>query len=190
MLNGISPYLLMKGRQCMHIQNKSSWLLILLTLVAVISVYSLIDSPKQSKEEITFTEDTDQKETLQNVTKEVSSPSSLFEETRLQVSNERNQLRQKLTQKITSDGYFAEEKNKAAIEIDTLNKVESTETMLEMQIKSIGYPDTLVRIEGKEVSVTVMAKELSKYSANEIIYLVIKECGDANVQVKFGAINY
>ncbi|MFC9539228.1 SpoIIIAH-like family protein [Lysinibacillus sp. NPDC056959] len=174
----------------MHIQNKSSWLLILLTLVAVISVYSLIDSPKQSKEEITFTEDTDQKETLQNVTKEVSSPSSLFEETRLQVSNERNQLRQKLTQKITSDGYFAEEKNKAAIEIDTLNKEESTETMLEMQIKLLGYPDALVKIEGKVVYVTVMAKELSKYSANEIIYLVIKACGDANVQVKFGANNY
>lgn len=174
----------------MHLQSKSSWLLALLTLVAVISFYSLINSPKQSKEEFTFTEYADQKETLQNVTKEVSSSSSLFEETRLQVSNERNQLRQKLTQKITSDGYFAEEKNNAAIEIDTLNKEESTETMLEMQIKSLGYPDALVRIEGKEVSVTVMVKELSKYSVNEIIYLVMKECGDANVQVKFGANNF
>ncbi|MEB2299849.1 SpoIIIAH-like family protein [Lysinibacillus xylanilyticus] len=174
----------------MHLQSKSSWLLALLTLVAVISVYSLMDSPKQSKEEITFREDADQKETLQNVTKEVSSPSPLFEETRLQVSNERNQLRQKLTQQITSDQYFAEEKNKASIEIDTLNKEESTETILEMQIKVLGYPDALVRIEGEEVSVTVMAKELSKYQANEIIYLVKKEYEDANVQVKFGANNY
>ncbi|MGE7692943.1 SpoIIIAH-like family protein [Lysinibacillus sp. NPDC094177] len=174
----------------MHLQKKSSWLLALLTLVAVISVYYLMDSTKQSKEEITLTEDADQKATIQNVTKEVSSPSPLFEETRLQVSNERNQLRQKLTQKITSDEYFAEEKNKASIEIDTLLKEESTEAILETQIKSLGFTDALVRIEGEDVSVTVIAKELSKFQANEIIYLVKKECEDANVQVKFGANNY
>lgn len=175
----------------MHLQSKSSWLLALLTLVAVISVYSLIDSPEQSKEEITFTEVEDQKEILQNVAKEVSSsPSSLFEETRLQVSNERNQLRQKLTQQITSDDYFAEEKIKASIEIDTLNKEEFTERMLEMKIKALGYPDALVQIEGEEVSVTVLAKELSKYQANDLIYLVKKEYEYANVQVKFDANNF
>ncbi|KOS61034.1 SpoIIIAH-like family protein [Lysinibacillus agricola] len=174
----------------MHLQKKSSWFLALLTLVAVVSVFYLMDSTKQSKEDITLSVDTDQKATIQSVTKEVSSPSPLFEETRLQVSNERNQLRQKLTQQITSDQYFVEEKNKASIEMDTLNKEESTETMLEMQIKALGFPDALVRIEGEEVSVTVMAKELSKYQANEIIYLVKKECEDANVQVKFGANNY
>ncbi|MGE7676273.1 SpoIIIAH-like family protein [Lysinibacillus sp. NPDC094403] len=174
----------------MHLQKKSSWLLALLTLVAVISVYYLMDSTKQSKEEITLTEDADQKATIQHVTKEVSSPSPLFEETRIQVSNERNQLRQKLTQKITSDEYFAEEKNNASIEIDTLLKEESTEAILETQIKSLGFADALVRIEGEDVSVTVIAKELSKFQANEIIYLVKKEYEDANVQVKFGANNY
>lgn len=175
----------------MHLQKKSSWLLALLTLIAVISVYSLIDSPKQSKEEPILTEDADQTEVLQNVAREVSSsPSSLFEEARLQVSNGRNHLRQKLTQQITSDNYFAEEKIKASIEIDTLNKEESTETMLEMKIKALGYPDALVQIEGEEISVTVLAKELSKYQANDLIYLVKKECEYANVQVKFGASNY
>lgn len=173
-----------------HLHRKSSWLLAILTLVAVISVYYLMDPTKQSQREIALKEDTDQKAKIQSVTKEVSSPSPLFEETRLQVSNERNQLRQKLTQQITSDGYFAEEKNKASIEIDTINKEESTETMLEMQIKALGYPDALVRIEREEVSVTVMAKELSKYQANEIIYLVKKECEGTNVQIKFGANNY
>ncbi|MGE7998797.1 SpoIIIAH-like family protein [Lysinibacillus sp. NPDC093190] len=170
--------------------KKSSWLLALLTLVAVISVYYLMDSPKQSKEAITLTEDANQKAAILNVTKEVSSSSPLFEETRLQVSNERNQLRQKLTQKITSDEYFVDEQNTASIEIDTLNKEESTEAILEMQIKSLGFPDALVRIEGEDVSVTVVANELSKSRANEIIYLVKKECEDANVQVKFGANNY
>ena len=174
----------------MHLQKKSSWFLAFLTLVAIISVLYLMNSTKQSKEDITLSIDTDQKAAIQNVTKEVSSPSSLFEETRLQISNERNQLRQKLTQKITSDEYFVEEKNKASIDIDTLNKEESTEAELEMQIKSLGFHDALVRIEGKDVSVTVMAKELSKSQANKIIYLIKEECEDANVQVKFGANNY
>lgn len=174
----------------MHLQKKSSWFLALLTLVAVISVFYLMDSTKQPKEDITLSVDTGQKAAIQNVTKEVSSPSSLFEEARLQVSNERNQLRQKLTQTITSDEYFVEEKNNASIKIDTLNKEESTEAILEKQIKSLGFPDALVRIKGKDVSVTVMAKEVSKFQANEIIYLVKKECEDANVQVKFGANNY
>lgn len=174
----------------MQLKSKSSWLLALLTIVAVISVYYLMVPTKQSQPEIALKEDTDQKATIQSVTKEVSSPSLLFEETRLQVSNKRNQLRQKLTQKITSDEYFVEEKNKASIELDTLNKEESTEALLEMDIKSLGFPDALVRIEGQEVSVTVMANELSKYQANEMIYLIKKECEDANVQVKFGANNY
>ncbi|MFJ6208365.1 SpoIIIAH-like family protein [Lysinibacillus sp. NPDC092081] len=175
----------------MHLQRKSSWLLALLTLVAVISVFYLMDSPKQSKEDkdITLSVDADQKAAIQAVTKAVSS-SPLFEETRLQVNNERNQLRQKLTQKITSDEYFVDEQNTASIEIDTLNKEESTEAILEMQIKSLGFPDALVRIEGEDVSVTVVANELSKSRANEIIYLVKKECEDANVQVKFGVNNY
>lgn len=174
----------------MHLQKKSSWFLALLTLVAVISVFSLLDSPKQSKEAITLTEEADQKAAIQTVSKEVSSSNPLFEETRLQVSNERNQLRQKLTQKITSDEYFVDEQNTASMEIDTLHKEESTEAILEMQIKSLGFPDALVRIEGKNISVTVVANKLSKSRANEIIYLVKKECEDANVQVKFGANNY
>lgn len=174
----------------MHLQKKSSWFLALLTLVAVISMFSLLDSPKQSKEAITSTAEADQKAAIQTVSKEVSSSSPLFEETRLQVSNERNQLRQKLTQKITSGEYFVDEQNTASMEIDTLLKEESTEALLEMQIKSLGFPDALVRIKGANISVTVVANKLSKSRANEIIYLVKKECEDANVQVKFGANNY
>lgn len=174
----------------MHLQKKSSWFLAFLTLVAVISMFSLLDSPKQSKEAITSTAEADQKAAIQTVSKEVSSSSPLFEESRLQVSHERNQLRQKLTQKITSGEYFVDEQNTASMEIDTLLKEESTEVLLEMQIKSLGFPDALVRIEGTNISVTVVANKLSKSRANEIIYLVKKECEDGNVQVKFGANNY
>lgn len=75
--------------------------------------------------------------------------------------------------------------------MDSLIKRESAEAMLEMLIKSLGYSDAFVRAEGEKISVTVMAEELSKAQANEIIYLVRTEMeGASDVQVKFSANNY
>ncbi|MFJ7732259.1 SpoIIIAH-like family protein [Lysinibacillus sp. NPDC097231] len=185
----------------MRVRRRTVWFMTLLSLVAVISVYYLVDPAKQFNGLTIFTDDTlkqtavtgvtDQEATKEGVTKEVSSPSHLFEEMRMQVSDERSQLRQQLTQKIASQEYSADEKNTAYNEMDKLIKQESAEAMLEMLIKSLGYSDAFVRAEGDKVSVTVMAEELSKSQANEIIYLVKTEMEGANdVQVKFSANNF
>ena len=181
----------------MRVRRRTVWFMTLLSLVAVISVYY---PAKQFNGLTIFTDDTlqqtavsgvtDQKAT-NDVTQEVSSPSHLFEEMRMQVSDERSQLREQLTQKIASEESSADEKNEAFNEMDGLIKRESAEAMLEMLIKSLGYSDAFVRAEGEKVSVTVMAEELSKSQANEIIYLVRTEMEGANdVQVKFSANNY
>ncbi|AHN22365.1 MULTISPECIES: SpoIIIAH-like family protein [Lysinibacillus] len=186
----------------MRVRRRTVWFMTLLSLVAVISVYYLVDPAKQFNGLTIFTDDTlqqtaitgvtDQEATSkQDATQEVLSPSHLFEEMRMQVNDERSQLREQLTQKIASEEYTAEEKNEAFNEIDGLIKQESAEAMLEMLIKSLGYNDAFVRAEGEKVSVTVMAEELSKSQANEIIYLVKTEWEGANdVQVKFSANNY
>jgi len=185
----------------MRVRRRTVWFMTLLSLVAVISVYYLVDPAKQFNGLTIFTDDTlqqtavtgvtDQEATKEDVTQEVSSPSHLFEEMRMQVSDERSQLRQQLTQKIASQEYTADEKNKAFNDIDSLIKQESAEAMLEMLIKSLGYSDAFVKADGGKVSVTVMAEELSKSQANEIIYLVRTEWEGANdVQVKFSANNY
>jgi len=185
----------------MRVRRRTVWFMTLLSLVAVISVYYLVDPAKQFNGLTIFTDDTlqqtavtgvtDQEATKEDVTQEVSSPSHLFEEMRMQVSDERSQLRQQLTQKIASQEATADEKNKAFNDIDSLIKQESAEAMLEMLIKSLGYSDAFVKADGDKVSVTVMAEELSKSQANEIIYLVKTEWEGANdVQVKFNANNY
>ncbi|EON72079.1 SpoIIIAH-like family protein [Lysinibacillus sphaericus] len=184
----------------MRVRRRTVWFMTLLSLVAVISVYYLVDPAKQFNGLTIFSDDTlqqtaitgvtDQEASKQDVTTEVSSPSHLFEEMRMQVSDERSQLRQQLTQKIASEEYTAEEKNKAFNEIDGIIKQESAEAMLEMLVKSLGYSDAFVKADGEKVSVTVMAEELSKSQANEIIYLVKSEWEGANdVQVKFSANN-
>lgn len=184
----------------MRVRRRTVWFMTLLSLVAVISVYYLVDPAKQFNGLTIFTDDTlqqtavtgvtDQEATKEGETKEVSSPSHLFEEMRMQVSDERSQLRLQLTQKIGSQEASAEEKNKAYNDMDSLIKQESAEAMLEMLIKSLGYSDAFVKADGDKVSVTVMAEELSKSQANEIIYLVRTEMEGANdVQVKFSANN-
>jgi len=184
----------------MRVRRRTVWFMTLLSLVAVISVYYLVDPAKQFNGLTIFTDDTlqqtavtgvtDQEATKEGETKEVSSPSHLFEEMRMQVSDERSQLRLQLEQKIGSQEYSAEQKNEAYNEMDSLIKQESAEAMLEMLIKSLGYSDAFVKADGDKVSVTVMAEELSKSQANEIIYLVRTEMEGANdVQVKFSANN-
>ncbi|MGE7999384.1 SpoIIIAH-like family protein [Lysinibacillus sp. NPDC093190] len=185
----------------MRVRRRTVWFMTLLSLVAVISVYYLVDPAKQFNGLTIFTDDslqqtavtgvTDQEAAKEGETKEVSSPSHLFEEMRMQVSDERSQLREQLTTKIGSKDYTAEEKSKAYNDMDNLIKQESSEAMLEMLIKSSGYSDAFVKADGDKVSVTVMAEELSKAQANEIIYLVKTEMEGANdVQVKFSANNY
>lgn len=66
--------------------------------------------------------------------------------------------------------------------MEKLIKRESSEAMLEMLIKSVGYPDALVRIEDKKVAVTVMSDEVSPQQVNEIVYIIRSEM-DENVLV-------
>ncbi len=104
----------------MRVRRRTVWFMTLLSLVAVISVYYLVDPAKQFNGLTIFTDDTlqqtavsgvtDQEATKEGMTQEVSSPSHLFEEMRMQVSDERSQLRQQLTQKIASQEATADEK--------------------------------------------------------------------------------
>lgn len=179
----------------MRVKRGTVWLLTLFSLAAVISVYYY--APMKSFDGLAIFTDEQMEQVsvngIDNVgeTKMVTSQSSAFEEMRMEMNNENSQLREQLTQKIASNEYTAEEKNKAYTEIDALIKKESNEAMLEMLIRSLGYSDALVRTEGSKVLVTVMAEELSKEKANEIIYLVRTELAEAqDVTVNLQSASY
>ena len=167
----------------MKVKKKTVWFLTLFSLVAVISVYYLFEGNKTADILTIFTDSTlDETEIFgigDEQTTTVNSESDLFQEMRLELSNQRSQLRTQLTQKIGSEEYTVEEKNAAYNEMDTLIKQESSEAMLEMLVKSIGYADALVRIDEGKVAVTVMSDEMSKQQANEIIYIVKSEIEDS-----------
>lgn len=180
----------------MKVNRRTVWLLTLFSLAAVISVYYyapvkpfdglaiFTDAPLNETVLSGVSENTDE-------TKMVTSESPLFEGMRMEMMNERSQLREQYTQKIASDQYTAEEKNEAFTEMQKLIKQESNEAMVEMLIRSLGYSDALVRTDGQKVAVTVMADELSAVKANEIVYLVRTELENVlDVSVNFKSSSY
>ncbi|WP_332645213.1 SpoIIIAH-like family protein [Lysinibacillus sp. 54212] len=171
----------------MKVKRRTVWFLTLLSLAAVISVYYLFE-PTNKIDFTTIFSDGDLDETILtgvDDSKAVESDSYVFEEMRMEIDNERSQLRDQLVAKMASEQYSAEEKNEAFNDMNNLIKLESSEAMLEMLIKSLGYSDTLVRIEGEKVAVSVMTNEISPAQANEIVYIVRSELEDAvDVSVK------
>ncbi|MFP3918467.1 SpoIIIAH-like family protein [Lysinibacillus telephonicus] len=175
----------------MKVKRRTVWLLTLLSLAAVISVYYVFEPDRNVDLTTIFTDDTLQETTLTGVDDEeitaTTSESYLFDEMRMEISNERSQLRDQLTQKIASDQYTAEEKNEAFNQMNALIEQESSEAMLEMLIESLGYSDALVRVNDEKATVTVLSDEISKQQANEIIYVVrseLEEISDVTVNVQ------
>ena len=109
----------------MRVKRRTVWLLTLFSLAAVISVYYVTDNSTKPFDGLAFFGDNltdvsisglgdgadENKET-------VTSKSHMFEEMRMEISNERSQLQEQLSQKIASNEYTAEEKNQAYKKLD------------------------------------------------------------------------
>ncbi len=176
----------------MKVKKRTVWMLTLLSLVAVISVYYVQEPNNMPFDGLAiFSDETSNKLTVDDEAKDESvtpvyAQSALFEEMRMEASNERSQLKEQLTTKITAKEITADEINEAYSTMEDLTVRESTEAMLEMLIRSLGYSDALVQTEKGLVKVMVISDELGKAEANEIIHIVKKEWEDARkVQVTF-----
>ncbi|MFV2047272.1 MULTISPECIES: SpoIIIAH-like family protein [Metabacillus] len=203
----------------MMLKKQTVWLLTMLSLVVVLSVY-YVTSPEggtsnivmtgedqevsenataeeaaeeQPAEEGTEGENTEgeategegteageeadvQTEELEDGTV-ISSVSSdeLFTELRLQLDDQRNEMKEQLQAIVASNDASAEEKSDAYDEMEALNDAARKEMLLETLIKSKGFDDALVRAEGNDVKITIKAEEHSKTAANEIMLLVRDE---------------
>lgn len=163
----------------MRVRRRAVFFLTFVSLAAVISVYYVLERPTNFDVTTIFSGDSLDDTVLTSVSDEVvKTDNYLFDEIRLEQTNERSQLKEQLTDKIASDSLTAEEKNQAFNEMNELIKLESNETTLEMLIKGLGYTDALVRIDQGKASITVMSEDLTREKANEIIYLVKSEMND------------
>lgn len=138
---------------------------------------AVVEGETGAKEKETGVKESEvQTEKLEDGT-EISSISSdeLFTALRLQVDDQRNEVKEQLQSIVASNEATVDEKSDAYDEMDALNDAANKEAVLETLIKSQGYNDALVRADGANVKITVKAKDHDKSSANKIMALVRDE---------------
>ena len=176
----------------MKVKKRTVWMLTLLSLVAVISVYYVKEPNIMPFDGLAIFSDgaldqlTIDEEAGDDAITPVYAQSALFEEMRMESQNKRSQLREQLTTRITTDEMSADEINELYNEMSDLTVRDSTEAMLEMLIRSLGYADALVQTDKGKVDVRVISEDQGKAQANEIIHIVKKQWEDAkSVKVTF-----
>ncbi|MEW9107694.1 MAG: SpoIIIAH-like family protein [Cytobacillus gottheilii] len=169
----------------MLLKKQTVWLLTMLSLVVVLSVY-YITSPEQGSQDLAGIEESENPEENaeetgtveeeaemqgENADATVSTVESdeMFVQLRLDLDDQRSKEKEALTAVVASSEATTAQISEAKDQIEQLNEIATKEHTLEMLIKSMNYEDVLVRAEGEEVRITVKAEEHSKSAANEII---------------------
>ncbi|SIQ31005.1 SpoIIIAH-like family protein [Peribacillus simplex] len=191
----------------MLLKKQTVWLLTMLSLVVVLSVYYLT-APEENAADMTATEQQDENKTetktenkadtkgenkSEKATSKNAEGSSVtiasgdeFESLRMQIEDERAKLNEELTAKMGNTELSAEERDEAYAKIEQLSETKVKENIIENLIVAMDYNAALVRVDGTDVKVSVKADKQTKTEANNIIRLVRKEVSDAqNVVVDF-----
>jgi len=172
----------------MNIKKRSVWFLTLLSLVAVVTVYYASERPSPFDGVQLFSSDSvdDALVETASTNDQTFMSSDAYEEMRMEVQEKRSILRDQLTTQVASNDFTAEQKSEVYAQMEELVQIDTTEAMLELVIKSLGYDDALVRIDGDSVLVDVISNEQSTKKADEILYQVKREWPKAyNIEVKF-----
>ncbi|WP_416827177.1 SpoIIIAH-like family protein [Ectobacillus polymachus] len=175
------------------LKKQTVWLLTMLSLVIVLSVYyvttpdshnsNVVTSPVDQKAKDKTGGDGTKTNQMNQTTK--LSGDEQFAQLRLELEDKRNIAKEQLQEVMTSASASADDKSKAMDQLQQLNDVATKEVLIETLIKSEGYKDALVRADGNDVRITVIAPQQSSKDANKIIQLVKGEIGPKNVAVKF-----
>jgi len=187
----------------MMLKKQTVWLLTMLSLMIVLSVYymtspdegevAFVDENEENQaenvnsntENETMTNGSVESEGKQEVTSSLTSD-QWFTAARLTIEQNRSERKEYLQEVMAAGDVSAEEVNNAMNEINQLQEYSNKETLLEQTIAAKAeYSDVLVRAEEDQVRVTVKANELSKADTVEIMQLVYNEFGETNVMVNF-----
>jgi stage III sporulation protein AH len=169
----------------MLLKKQTVWLLTMLSLVVVLSVY-YITSPEQQK--MTDMANVEEKQDGAKTTDITASEDDAiisgiasdeeFETLRMELENFRSERKEKLEAIMASTDLPSDQRNAAYDEFNELDDVAKNEAVIETMIRaSLGYEDALVRADGGKIVITVKAEKKSAKAANDIIKLVKDEIG-------------
>jgi stage III sporulation protein AH len=169
----------------MVLKKQTVWLLTMLSLIVVLSVY-YVTTPSVTPTEQAGGAPTDKvsADKANGLTANTAS-SDKFAEYRLQREDAEHAKAEQLQAAMTAKDATAIEVSKAQEQIKAINTLASKEQMLEDMIMSKGYNDAVVVAGDGQVNVYVQTDSLSNKQANEIVQMVYKQLGIDNVRVTY-----
>src|SRR5690625_1371427 len=193
------------------LKKQTVWLLTMLSLMIVLSVYYLLSDPNDDfayidDEETDFEEtvasdqpqqednetdnhldddtgnDLDQNETEVGEMTNIGRD-ELFTTIRMELQNERSMMKSRYEDIVASSSATTEEKNEALNQINSLDQISTKESILQSSILATSdkYEDVLVRYDEDIVHVHVRTDDLSTQEANHIMQIVNDEFGQITV---------
>ncbi|WP_227938482.1 SpoIIIAH-like family protein [Alkalihalobacillus deserti] len=187
----------------MVLKKQTVWLLTMLSLIIVLSVY-YVSSPQAPGEEIAFVGENqeeqeldfeqptsgDANEVIVNIAEELDeveeaesgmissiTTNEAFASIRMELQATRDRMVEEYTNIRASADASAEEKVDAHEKSMELQRLGQKEYQLETLIIAKGYEDALVLAEDNQVRVIVQTEELSAAEANEILSLTLNHLG-------------
>lgn len=184
----------------MVLKKQTVWLLTMLSLIVVLSVYYITtpgqspnqmavgDKKSQQNQAATSNKGTASKSVTDNKKSSVASSVSsdnMFTAYRIDRDNNRSKEIAKWQEIAASKDSTAVQASKALDSIHQLQTLASNETLLEDMIKAKGFKDALVETQGNNVHVYVKAKSLSNSQAVTIMNLTKEYFGNKIVSVSY-----
>lgn len=187
----------MKGDNEM-LKKQTVWLLTMLSLMIVLSVYYMmsdkediayIDTKEEGLEQTVNQDNQDNDVEVEGISPVENN--ELFTTIRMELEDERNIKKDRLKEIVASSSATTTEINEALNEIDEIENVATKESILQETILSgnENYEDVLVRAEDNKVHVHVITDNLPREEAVQIMQMVQDELGEMAVDVNFQATN-
>ncbi|SER16047.1 stage III sporulation protein AH [Gracilibacillus ureilyticus] len=190
------------------LKKQTVWLLTMLSLMIVLSVYYLnapnegdlayFDTDLENQDQVTsqslnnsgeegITDLEDEEELAKELDTSSISSEEHFAAVRMEITNQRSMEKERLETIVASAEATSEEKSQAYEAMKEIELLESKETIVEDMIKSSnGFEEVLVRnVSDGNVVVTVQVDSLTSKEANQIIQQTKQEFGEVDIEVVY-----
>ncbi|GGL55447.1 SpoIIIAH-like family protein [Sporolactobacillus putidus] len=165
------------------LKKQTIWLLTMLSLIVVLSVYALT-SPGQPSNSASPGVATPSKQVTAGKgqpSASVSAVDNKLAEIELQKADERNQQEQKYQSVIASGKSSPSDVSAAYDAIKSMNTLANNEMMLEDVIQAKGFKNAVVKTSGDQVQIFVEENKLTDQQANAMIRLADQYLGSGRV---------
>lgn len=183
----LTVYLLWRNEGSNLLKKQTVWLLTMLSLMVVLSVYYFVTE----QDNMAFNEikeaDIDEEEDVMIEEMDEVNVNELFTTIRMEIEDERNIKKDRYKEIVASNEATTNEINEALDAISELESITTKEQILqEMMLQNNeAIDDVLIRTEDDKVHVHVMTDELTKEQAIQMMQMVKDELGEREIAINY-----